>query len=104
MRKSAPILIWLTFGLIASGLFFMTFHANGNWDFILPFRGKKLLLLLTIAYTIGISTLLFHELVHQTKAWKNNHIIYLSSSAYLAAGSVEQMRLDLNNIKQAFSK
>ena len=45
-----------------------------------------------------------NELVHQTKAWKNGHIIYLSSSAYLAAGSVEQMRLDLNNIKQAFSK
>lgn len=64
MRKSAPILIWLTLGLIASGLFFMTFHANGNWDFILPFRGKKLLLLLTIAYTIGISTLLFQTLTH----------------------------------------
>lgn len=45
-----------------------------------------------------------NALVHQTKAWKNGHIIYLSSSAYLAAGSVEQMRLDLNNIKQAFSK
>ena len=45
-----------------------------------------------------------NELVRQTDAWKNNRIIYLSSSAYLAAGSVEQMRLDLNNIKQAFSK
>lgn len=45
-----------------------------------------------------------NELVHQTKAWKEGHIVYLSSSAYLAAGSVEQMRLDLNNIKQAFTK
>ncbi|RDE73150.1 siderophore ABC transporter substrate-binding protein [Haemophilus sputorum] len=45
-----------------------------------------------------------NELVHQTKAWKNNQIIYLSSSAYLAAGSVEQMREDLTNIKQAFSR
>ncbi|VEI45498.1 iron ABC transporter permease [Actinobacillus equuli] len=42
----------------------MTFNANGNWDFILPFRGKKLLLLLTIAYTIGVSTLLFQTLTN----------------------------------------
>lgn len=45
-----------------------------------------------------------NELVRQTKAWKNNHVIYLSSSAYLAAGSVEQMRQDLTQIKQAFSQ
>ena len=44
--------------------FFMTYHANGNWDFILPFRGKKLLLLLIMAYTIGISTLLFQTLTN----------------------------------------
>ena len=48
--------------------------------------------------------MLYNELVHQTKAWKNNQIIYLSSAAYLAAGSVEQMREDLTNIKQAFSR
>ena len=45
-------------------VFFMTYHANGNWDFILPFRGKKLLLLLMMAYTIGISTLLFQTLTN----------------------------------------
>ncbi len=50
----------LTFACI----FFMTYHANGNWDFILPFRGKKLLLLLIMAYTIGISTLLFQTLTN----------------------------------------
>ena len=44
--------------------FFMTYHANGNWDFILPFRGKKLLLLLMMAYTVGISTLLFQTLTN----------------------------------------
>ncbi|WP_423841565.1 iron chelate uptake ABC transporter family permease subunit [Actinobacillus equuli] len=42
----------------------MTFNANGNWDFILPFRGKKLVLLLTIGYTIGVSTLLFQTLTN----------------------------------------
>ena len=44
--------------------FFMTYHANGNWDFVLAFRGKKLLLLLIMAYTIGISTLLFQTLTN----------------------------------------
>lgn len=45
-----------------------------------------------------------NELVHQTKAWKNGQIVYLSSAAYLAAGGIEQMRQDLINIKKAFSK
>ena len=64
MRKAHQILWLLGLGLIASGLFFMLFNAKGSWDFILPFRGKKLLLLLTIAYTIGISTLLFQTLTN----------------------------------------
>ncbi|WP_150539085.1 iron chelate uptake ABC transporter family permease subunit [Actinobacillus vicugnae] len=64
MRKSIMLLGLLTLILIASGLFFMTFNANGNWDFVLPFRGKKLVLLLTIAYTIGVSTLLFQTLTN----------------------------------------
>ncbi|WP_419843881.1 siderophore ABC transporter substrate-binding protein [Actinobacillus pleuropneumoniae] len=45
-----------------------------------------------------------NALVHQTNAWKNNQVVYLSSSAYLAAGGVTQMREDLKNIKKAFSK
>lgn len=64
MRKSTAILLGSGVMLFASGLFFMTFNANGNWDFILPFRGKKLVLLLTIAYTVGVSTLLFQTLTH----------------------------------------
>lgn len=64
MLKSVQILFWLILALLVSGLFFMTFNANGNWDFILPFRGKKLVLLLIVAYTIGISTLLFQTLTN----------------------------------------
>ncbi|MEG9489250.1 iron chelate uptake ABC transporter family permease subunit [Mannheimia indoligenes] len=45
-------------------LFYLTYNAKGNWDFILTFRGKKLILLCTIAYTIGVSTLLFQTLTH----------------------------------------
>ncbi|VEI45501.1 ABC transport system periplasmic protein [Actinobacillus equuli] len=40
--------------------------------------------------------------MHQTKAWKNGQIVYLSSAAYLAAGGIEQMRTDLINIKKHF--
>ena len=43
-----------------------------------------------------------NELVHQTKAWKNNHIVYLSSASYLASGGYEQIKMDLNAIKTAF--
>ena len=50
--------------LLGACLFFMTFHANGKWDFVLQFRGKKLALLLIIAYSIGVSTLLFQTLTN----------------------------------------
>lgn len=62
MVKSRFIVLSLM--LLASILFYMTYNAKGNWDFILQLRGKKLILLCTIAYTIGISTLLFQTLTH----------------------------------------
>ena len=75
--KTSRVLIISSLILLASFLFFMLFNSNGNWDFILPFRGKKLLLLLTVAYTIGVSTLLFQTLT-------NNPILTL---ALLAASN-----------------
>uniref|UniRef100_UPI0028E45A09 iron chelate uptake ABC transporter family permease subunit n=1 Tax=Haemophilus parahaemolyticus TaxID=735 RepID=UPI0028E45A09 len=62
--KTSRVLIISSLILLVSSLFFMLFNSNGNWDFILPFRGKKLLLLLTVAYTIGVSTLLFQTLTN----------------------------------------
>lgn len=62
--KTTRILAFTLVLLLCSCLFFMLFNANGNWDFVIPFRGKKLLLLLTVAYTIGVSTLLFQTLTH----------------------------------------
>ncbi|MDY0272840.1 MAG: iron chelate uptake ABC transporter family permease subunit [Advenella sp.] len=41
---------------------FMTVNSSGNWDFVLPFRGGKLLALLLVAYAISISTVLFQTL------------------------------------------
>lgn len=50
--------------LFASLALFLTYNANGNWDFVLPFRGKKLIMLIIIGYAIGVSTLLFQTLTH----------------------------------------
>ena len=45
-----------------------------------------------------------NELVRQTNAWKNGQIVYLSGASYLAPGGIEQIRMDLTNIKHAFEK
>lgn len=64
-RLSATgILLVLGVVLVVSCLLFMTLNNHGAWDFILPFRGKKLLLLLVVAYSIGVSTLLFQTLTN----------------------------------------
>lgn len=50
--------------LLISSVLFMTVNANGQWDFILPFRGAKLLALLLVAYAVSVSTLLFQTLTN----------------------------------------
>lgn len=69
-RRSNPSQIWskpvcialLTF--VMSSLVFMTLNANGNWDFVLTFRGQKLVALMIVGFCIGVSTLLFQSLTH----------------------------------------
>ena len=41
---------------------FMVLGAKGNWDFILAFRGKKLLALICVAIAIAIATIVFQTL------------------------------------------
>lgn len=57
-------------GLVAIGLIvlFMTVGANGNWDFILPFRGRKILAMVLVGYAIAASTVMFQTIT-------NNHIL-----------------------------
>ena len=38
---------------------FMTLNARGRWDFILPFRGMKVLSMVLVGYAIAVSTVLF---------------------------------------------
>lgn len=52
--------LWLllALALLASGLF-MTIDVQAEWSFVLPLRGTKLATLWTVAFAIGISTVLF---------------------------------------------
>lgn len=62
--SGALFLGMLTLLLLASIVLFMTYNAHGNWDFVFSLRGKKLLMLMTVAYAVGISTLLFQTLTN----------------------------------------
>lgn len=52
-------LVVLALFLVVCALLFMTVGAKGNWDFILMFRGSKLLSLIVVALAVSTSTLLF---------------------------------------------
>lgn len=49
---------------VISVVAYMTIGANGRWSFILPFRGTKLLVMLLVAYTIAVSSVLFQTITH----------------------------------------
>ena len=52
----------------------------------------------------GADTVLDNPLMHQTKAWKNKHIVYLSPDSYLAFGGYYQWLKDAKIITEAFNK
>ncbi|PTQ67569.1 iron chelate uptake ABC transporter family permease subunit [Celeribacter persicus] len=60
MVKTRFLLLSLLFALSVAA--FMTLGARGNWDFVLPFRGMKLLALVTIATAVALSTMVFQTL------------------------------------------
>lgn len=55
------ILAALAVGVI---VLFMTLNARGRWDFILQFRGTKVLTMALVAYAIAVSTVLFQTVSH----------------------------------------
>ncbi|MGV3491771.1 MAG: iron chelate uptake ABC transporter family permease subunit [Devosia sp.] len=63
---SRPVLVLVILGVVAlvSIACFMTLGAKGSWSFILPFRGRKLLALVLVAYSVGISTVLFQTVTN----------------------------------------
>lgn len=65
-RTRPAIVILLALGVAAAAaiIAFMTIGARGNWSFVLPFRGTKLLALVLVAYSIAVSTVLFQTVTN----------------------------------------
>lgn len=64
MNKDIKKIIILTVLLLIACAAFLTWGVNGNWDFTLPLRAKKLAALLLVAYAVGVSTLLFQTITN----------------------------------------
>lgn len=63
---SRPVLALVILALLAlvSVICFMTLGAKGSWSFVLPFRGRKLLSLVLVAYSVAVSTVLFQTVTN----------------------------------------
>ncbi len=59
LERPALVLIALAILALVSVVCFMTLGAKGSWSFVIPFRGKKLLALGLVAYSVAVSTVLF---------------------------------------------
>lgn len=65
-KLSRPAFVLLLLGALAlvSIACFMTLGAKGSWSFVLPFRGRKLLALCLVAYSVAVSTVLFQTVTN----------------------------------------
>ena len=64
LSRPALVLIGLSLLAIISIACFMTLGAKGSWSFVLPFRGRKLLALCLVAYSVAVSTVLFQTVTN----------------------------------------
>jgi iron complex transport system permease protein len=64
LSRPALVLIVLSVLALLSVVLFMTLGAQGNWGFVLSFRGKKLLSLVVVAYAVAVSTVLFQTVTN----------------------------------------
>jgi iron complex transport system permease protein len=66
LAKLSPALrlYLLAFFALASVAAFMTWGANGHWDFVLSFRAGKLAAMLLVAYAVAVSSVLFQTITH----------------------------------------
>jgi iron complex transport system permease protein len=62
--KPGVRLLFLLGGALAVIAIFMTIQANGNWDFILPFRGRKILAMVVVGFAIAASTVMFQTIAN----------------------------------------
>ena len=63
---SRPALVITVLAVLAlvSVVCFMVLGAKGSWSFIIPFRGRKLLSLALVAYSVAVSTVLFQTVTN----------------------------------------
>ena len=64
LTRPALVLLVLAAVALVSIVLFMTLGARGSWSFVLSFRGKKLLSLLLVAYSVAVSTVLFQTVTN----------------------------------------
>lgn len=66
LHWSRPTLVLTGLAVLAaiSIILFMTLDVRGNWGFVLGFRGRKLLALLLVAYSIAVATVLFQTVTN----------------------------------------
>ena len=64
LRPAGRTLLLIGIVAIAAVVAFMTVGARGNWSFVLPFRGTKVLALVLVAYSIAVSTVLFQTITN----------------------------------------
>jgi len=68
---------------------FMALGANGNWSFVLPFRGAKLAVMVLVAYAIAVSSVLFQTITHNrilTPAIMGFDALYILIQASIVLG------------------
>lgn len=68
---------------------FMTLGANGQWSFVIPFRGGKLAAMLLVAYAVAVSSVLFQTITHNrilTPAIMGFDALYLLIQAVVVFG------------------
>ena len=65
-RLWTPTRILVALGVLtlAAIVLFMTLRARGSWDFVLPFRGRKIWGMALAGYAIAVSTVLFQTITH----------------------------------------
>ena len=79
---------------LLSMLGFMTLNVHSDWSFIIPYRGSRLLGMLLVAITMGLSTVVFQTITHNrilTPALMGFDVLYvLVSSLALLLWGTEQ--------------
>lgn len=100
-ERRRPVHVLLILAAIAAGMIvlFMTLNAKGRWDFILPFRGMKVLSMVLVAYAIAVSTVLFQTVSHNrilTPSIMGFDALYvlIQTSLIFAIGSANVTALD----------